>query len=189
MNSLFYGVLKIVCSLFWCYIVCPICLEKPRNPVKLPCCQQILCKACSDRAFQASPYCPVCRKPQRAVTGNQPGDATMNRSENYGMCWVFSGYCCGDCHKSSQFLVDSLVKTFAGACQIFCTVDQFTKMFVCLSSCKRFEINFCTFAFSPKIFKQVNSLVYINSFASSYCFRITLSKFKFYRLLNPRVIR
>ena len=62
------------------YIGCPICLEKPTNPVKMPCCQQILCKACSDRAFQESPLCLVCRKPLRAVVGNQPANATMTHS-------------------------------------------------------------------------------------------------------------
>ena len=67
--------------LFWCYIGCPICLEKyPINPVKMPCCQQILCKACSDRVFQTTPYCSICRTPLRAVVGNQPANATMNHS-------------------------------------------------------------------------------------------------------------
>ena len=65
--------------LFSC-IECPICLEKPTNPVNTPFCQATLCKACSDRAIQRSPYCSVCRKPLRAVVGNQPANATMSHS-------------------------------------------------------------------------------------------------------------
>ena len=60
--------------------------------MKTSCCQQILCKACCDRAFQASPYCAVCRKHWQVVAGNQSIDATMSHSKKYGMCCVFAGY-------------------------------------------------------------------------------------------------
>ena len=140
------------CSyLFECYIVCPICLEKPINSVKMPCCQQILCKVCNDWTFQASPYCPVCRKRQQVVAGNHPSDATMSHSEKYGMCPVFAGYCCCDCHKSSHFLVDIVLWNLL-LLHVFCTVDLFTKIFACLSSCKMLDIIYCTFALGKKFF-------------------------------------
>ena len=78
-RCLFCGAFEGCFVVFWC-VVCPVCLEKPVRQVKMPCCQQILCKECYDRAFQVSPYCAVCRKPQRAVFGNQPAGATMSHS-------------------------------------------------------------------------------------------------------------
>ena len=63
------------------FIGCPICRnEKATDPTNTKCCQQIFCKSCLKESLKHSPYCPTCKKPLKAVKGNQPAGGTMTHS-------------------------------------------------------------------------------------------------------------
>ena len=63
------------------FLGCPICRnEKATDPTTTKCCQQIFCKSCLKESLKHSSYCPTCKKPLKAVKGNQPAGGTMTHS-------------------------------------------------------------------------------------------------------------
>ena len=70
-----------LCYVLVCTVGCSVCLREPSiNPVKMPCCQRIVCKACRDQVIQTSPYCAICQHRLQPAVGKQPIDATMSHS-------------------------------------------------------------------------------------------------------------
>ena len=63
------------------FIGCPVCRnEKATDPITTKCCQQIFCKSCLRESLKHSSYCPTCKKPLKAVKGNQPIGGTMTHA-------------------------------------------------------------------------------------------------------------
>ena len=57
--------------------LCPVCQGNIDNPVVTPC-QHKYCRGCLTKLLRTSPYCPVCNKQLRDITGNQPDGGRMS---------------------------------------------------------------------------------------------------------------
>ncbi|KAG7456889.1 hypothetical protein MATL_G00240700 [Megalops atlanticus] len=70
-------------------ISCPVCREKIRTPVTLPC-SHCFCKACLEQSWKQSPTCPVCRRRNSmadllVIEGVQPGKEPEKPEELCGV--------------------------------------------------------------------------------------------------------